>query len=103
MTTYNDLNKKFEAKLKQKNWQLDNAAGWERLEKEVLIGDEAKKNSCLGAVVSVLAIGAAVLAVFGSGNVKLRREPLCCCLEYVGDNPPCPVHGDPFGEKEGKS
>ena len=27
MTTADKLNAKFEAKLKQKNWQLDNAAG----------------------------------------------------------------------------
>ena len=25
-----------------------------------------------------------------------RQPALCCCLEYIGDNGPCPVHGSPF-------
>jgi hypothetical protein len=23
----------------------------------------------------------------------LETEPICCCYEYAGDNPYCPVHG----------
>jgi hypothetical protein len=30
---------------------------------------------------------------------QIDEEPkLCCCLDYIGDNPPCPIHGDPFSK-----
>lgn len=101
MTTADELNNKFKAKLDNQKWQLDNAAGFDRLKDAIILGDEAKKNSCFGAVVSVVAVVGVLAAVFGS-RVKLNDEPLCVCLEYIGDNGPCPVHGDPYG-KEGQS
>jgi len=84
----NKIKAKYADKLARKSWQLDNSAGLERLAKAVIVGDEVKKNSCFGAVVSVLAIIAALAAVFGS-----RNEPLCICLEFIGDNGECEVHG----------
>lgn len=24
-----------------------------------------------------------------------QTEPACCCLEYPGDNPACPIHSTP--------
>ena len=35
---------------------------------------------------------------------ELKLEDLteqCVCLEYIGDNGYCPVHGQPIGEQEG--
>lgn len=29
------------------------------------------------------------------------ENPICVCLEYIGDNGYCPVHGQPLGELEG--
>jgi len=28
---------------------------------------------------------------------KADKEPLCICLEHIGDNGFCPVHGEPEG------
>ena len=58
MTTADKLNAKFEAKLKQKNWQLDNAAGVKRLADAVIVGEKEQKNGCalFAAGVSVLVI-----------------------------------------------
>jgi len=30
---------------------------------------------------------------------KIEKAVYCCCLEYIGDNPPCPIHGDPYSKK----
>lgn len=30
-----------------------------------------------------------------------RREPLCVCLQYVGDNGDCPVHPEETGTPHG--
>jgi hypothetical protein len=27
-----------------------------------------------------------------------ETEPQCCCLEVIGDNAQCPIHGDLFHE-----
>ena len=27
----------------------------------------------------------------------------CVCLEHIGDNGPCPTHGDPYGHLEGRA
>ena len=29
------------------------------------------------------------------------ENPICVCLEYIGDNGYCPVHGQPLGELDG--
>ena len=55
MTTADELNKKFRTKLDNQKWQLDNAAGFDRLKDAVIVGDEVKKNSCFGAAIAVLA------------------------------------------------
>lgn len=68
------------------------------------VSDKASNNPCLlfaAGIPGVLLLAAVVMAVFGGCNVKL--ENACICLEYIGDNGPCPVHGDPHGKKAGNS
>lgn len=63
MTAHTDkLNKKFADKLARKQWQLDNAEGFKRLENAVIVGDEVKRNSCFGAAVSLFVIGASLVS-----------------------------------------
>ncbi len=54
-------------------------------------------------VLRILAmIGAAVMAtvILGASGLlaglaeRLAVEPKCACLQYIGDNPDCPVHED---------
>ena len=65
MTTADKLNAKFEAKLKQKNWQLDNAAGVKRLADAVIVGEKEQSNGCalFAAGASVLTLAAGIVAV----------------------------------------
>lgn len=32
-----------------------------------------------------------------------KPEPRCICLSHIGDNGPCPKHGDPFAKIEGRA
>ena len=32
----------------------------------------------------------------------VTKKVNCVCLEHIGDNGPCPTHGDPYGHLEGR-
>jgi hypothetical protein len=51
------------AEFRRKGLQLDNAAGFDRLKDAVILGDEVKKNSCFGAVVTGILFLATVVGV----------------------------------------
>lgn len=57
------LNSKFEDKLKRKAWQLDNAAGWNRLADAAIVGEKERTSGCFSAMASVLVIAAVIVKV----------------------------------------
>ena len=34
-------------------------------------------------------------------EAEIESKPICVCLEYIGDNGYCPVHGQPISELDG--
>ncbi len=57
-----------------------------------IISDKVQRSSCFGTAVSVVAVAVvAALSIFGAQSEP--DEPLCICIEYIGDNGDCPVHG----------
>jgi len=33
----------------------------------------------------------------------INTPKICTCLEFIGDNGPCSIHGDPYGHLEGRT